>query len=195
MNDLARQKLIRLLDAESESALDDTERFEALLFDYCGECRQEIAALMAAVEEDVPQALRRGQNEPYMLLTARLAMKLNAERSIYPEAAQWAVETWAVALGIGPGGGGRQGAMTPPSVQYVSAQVSPIQQYSAQQYSAQKAGQVSAQVATPLVSPAQPVASSVFCITCGAPNVSGDVFCTACGAKLFYPDAAPDAAS
>jgi hypothetical protein len=206
MNDIARQKLIRLMDAESESALDDTERFEALLRDYCGDCKQEISALMAALEEDVPRDLRRLQNEPFALLTARLAMKLHEERSIYIEAAQWAVETWAVALGIGPGARQMGGANAP--VQYVAAppNYSPVQQFSGQQFSAPQfsAPPISApqfstpqasQNVSPLISPAQPGAATVFCVSCGAPDNYGSIFCTACGAKLFYPDATPSAAT
>ncbi len=167
------------MDAESESALEDTERFEALLRDYCGDCKQEISALMAALEEDVPRDLRLRQNEPYALLTARLAARLLEERSIFPEAAQWAVETWAVALEIAPGSN-RHPAAAPLVV--VSENFAPAQK----------------SVSAPLIQStpaAPPSGNTVFCVSCGAPDNLGSVFCMACGARLFYPDAAPPSAT
>lgn len=103
MNDRAKQKLVQVVDEETLSVLDEPERLEGLLRDYCGDCRREISALIAALQEDVPADLSRGGSEPYPILTARLAGKLHEERNIIPEAAQWAVESWAVALEIAPG--------------------------------------------------------------------------------------------
>lgn len=102
MNDRVLQKLVVVLDSESPSILEEPERLEAFLRDYCGDCRREIAALIAALEEDVPRDLKRMRGEPYPILSARLADKLHEERSLIPEAAQWAVESWAVALKIVP---------------------------------------------------------------------------------------------
>jgi hypothetical protein len=103
MNDRAKQKLVQLLDEETLGVLDEPERLEGLLRDYCGDCRKEISALIAALQEDVPADLTRGSSEPYPILTARLAGKLHDERNIVPDAAQWAVESWAYALEIAPG--------------------------------------------------------------------------------------------
>ncbi|HLW97032.1 MAG TPA: hypothetical protein VKR82_00175 [Candidatus Acidoferrales bacterium] len=113
MNDRAKQKLVQLLDEETLGVLDEPERLEGLLRDYCGDCRKEISALIAALQEDVPADLARGSGEPYPILTARLAGKLHDERNIVPDAAQWAVESWAFALEIAPGSKRNRGAGGP----------------------------------------------------------------------------------
>jgi hypothetical protein len=110
MNDLARQKLIKLVDTQPPGLMEDSERFEAFLRDYCGECKPEISAILAALAEDVPRDLRRMRSQPYPLLREQLANKLQDERSIHQEAALWAVESWAMALEIAPGSQRQHGA-------------------------------------------------------------------------------------
>jgi hypothetical protein len=116
MNDLARQKLVKLVDSQPPGLMEDSERFEAFLRDYCGECKPEISAILAALAEDVPRDLRRMRSQPYSLLREQLANKLQDERSIHQEAALWAVESWAVALEIAPGSQRQHGApvVSPP---------------------------------------------------------------------------------
>ncbi len=103
MNDAARQKLIKLVDSQPPGLMEDSERFEAFLRDYCGECKPEISAILAALQEDVPRDLRRMRGQPYSLLREQLANKLQEDRSLHQEAALWAVESWAMALEIAPG--------------------------------------------------------------------------------------------
>lgn len=103
MNDIARQKLVKLVDTQTPALLEDSERFEAFLRDYCGECKPEISAILAALAEDIPRDLRRMRSQPYQLLREQLANRLQDERSLHQEAALWAVESWAVALEIAPG--------------------------------------------------------------------------------------------
>jgi hypothetical protein len=103
MNDIARQKLVKLVDTQTPTLLEDSERFEAFLRDYCGECKPEISAILAALAEDIPRDLRRMRSQPYPLLREQLANRLQDERSLHQEAALWAVESWAVALEIAPG--------------------------------------------------------------------------------------------
>jgi hypothetical protein len=103
MNDRARQKLIQILETEQPGILEEQDRLEALLRDYCGDCRKEISALMAALRHDIPNDLRRSRNDPYPILTSRLATRLDDEGALSPEAADWSVKAWATALRIGPG--------------------------------------------------------------------------------------------
>ncbi|HUK30431.1 MAG TPA: hypothetical protein VLV89_04905 [Candidatus Acidoferrum sp.] len=110
MNDVARQKLVKLMDTQPPTLLEDSERFEAFLRDYCGECKPEISAILAALAEDIPRDLRRMRSQPYPLLREQLANRLQDERSLHQEAALWAVESWAVALEIAPGSQRQHGA-------------------------------------------------------------------------------------
>jgi hypothetical protein len=113
MNDLARQKLVKLVETQPRAVLEDSERFEAFLRDYCGECKPEISAIIAALEEEIPEDLRRMRNQPYPLLKEQLANRLQDERSIHEEAALWAVDSWAIALEIAPGSQRQHGAAIP----------------------------------------------------------------------------------
>jgi hypothetical protein len=113
MNDLARQKLVKLVETQPRAVLEDSERFEAFLRDYCGECKPEISAIIAALEEEIPEDLRRMRNQPYPLLKEQLANRLQDERSIHEEAALWAVDSWAIALEIAPGSQRQHGASIP----------------------------------------------------------------------------------
>ncbi len=127
MNDLARQKLVKLVDTQTPALLEDSERFEAFLRDYCGECKPEISAILAALDEDIPRDLRRMRSQPYALLREQLANRLQDERSLHQEAALWAVESWAVALEIAPGsqrlhGGAGAASLDNGGAAYVAAQ-------------------------------------------------------------------------
>ncbi|HEX2211221.1 MAG TPA: hypothetical protein VHG93_26290, partial [Longimicrobium sp.] len=76
-------------------------RFKGLLLDHCENgCRAEIHLLCAALEEQVPAQLlvSRGR-EPVRTTLGRLAGVLEEDRSVRLDAALWAVEAWARALG------------------------------------------------------------------------------------------------
>jgi hypothetical protein len=96
MSDLVLDQLKRLLAQYPDAATGNVERLEALLHDFCRGNRREIALLTAAADEGVPASLRaRGAGE-----IVPLARTLADDRGIMPSAAYWAVETWALALGI-----------------------------------------------------------------------------------------------
>jgi len=104
MNDLPRQKLRELVAQHRHAILDDPQRCEAMLQDRCGEHQREVLVLVRALEEGVVADLlaTRGSSPPEALLT-RLTRRLQEDLSLSEDVARWAVESWALALGVLPG--------------------------------------------------------------------------------------------
>lgn len=101
MNNLPRHTLLRIIAEHGRGICDAPKRVEALLRDLCGEHRREINIIIGALEERVASDLMAaGKSVPRDVLLARLAARLRDNLALTPEAALWAVETWAVALGI-----------------------------------------------------------------------------------------------
>jgi len=101
MNSLPRHTLTRLIAKYGRGICDSPKRLEALLRDLCGSHRREINILIGALEERVATDLiRTGKSVPRDVLLAKLANRLQDNRAYMPEAASWAVDCWAVALGI-----------------------------------------------------------------------------------------------
>jgi hypothetical protein len=100
-----REKLKELMEKNGESLLQDRDRCEGLLKDYCGGHRREISALVGALEERVPLELK-GSWQTAMTpeaMRARLVQRLEDNRGLAPEIANYAVDTWSYALGVGLG--------------------------------------------------------------------------------------------
>lgn len=101
MHDEPRQKLRELILEYGRSLCDDPRRCEALLKDYCGQYKREIFVLVSALRNRVADdLLRRSASVPQPILLARLNNKLVEELAMTAEAAHWAVESWALALGV-----------------------------------------------------------------------------------------------
>ena len=101
MNDVPRQTLKRILDQYGRDVCDDPRRCEALLRDFCGEYRREIFVLISALEEGVADDLRTMTAQlPYTVVLPRLSAELHETTALSQEAARWAVQTWAEALGL-----------------------------------------------------------------------------------------------
>lgn len=101
MNDLPRQTLSKIVHKYGVSLCDDPRRCEGLLRDLCGEHRREIYVLVTALEEGVAADLLGSQdNIPQEVLLARLTKRLIDELALAEDAALWAVESWALALGV-----------------------------------------------------------------------------------------------
>lgn len=101
MNDLPRQTLIELYTRYGPSLSDDPKRTEGLLRDYCGEHKREIFALVSALNEGVAaDLLALGDSVPYQVLLAQLTRRLQDDLALAEDAAQWAVDSWALALGV-----------------------------------------------------------------------------------------------
>ncbi len=96
-----RDKLKQLIQEYGYDLGDDPRRCEALLRDYCGQDRREIFALVNALKEGVAQEFLKSSNTvPIDLLLARLTKHLQENLGISGETASWAVNSWALALGV-----------------------------------------------------------------------------------------------
>jgi hypothetical protein len=103
--EMPREKLKELVEKNGDSLLQDRDRCEGLLKDYCGGHRREIAALVGALEERVPLELRSSWQTAMTpeAMRARLVQRLEDNRGLAPEIANYAVDTWSYALGVGLG--------------------------------------------------------------------------------------------
>jgi len=101
VQDIVRDKLAELIGRFGLDLCDDPRRCEALLRDVCGEHRREINALVSATREGVGTELRQSSTGvPKELIVARLTKRLHEDVGIAEDLARWAVETWAIALGL-----------------------------------------------------------------------------------------------
>ena len=102
MNDLPRQKLQFILSQYGRSICDEPKRCEGMLKDLCnGECKREITVLIGALRENVAkELLAQSATLPIEAIAPKLTRRLYDDLGIAEEFAQWAVETWALALGL-----------------------------------------------------------------------------------------------
>lgn len=106
MNDAARQTLIQMVAQYGRSAYENSRRCNALLRDLAPEHKREIFVLVSALEQGVVNDLLALQGQvPVGVLLAQVTAKLQAALALTSEAARWAVESWALALGVLPGAG------------------------------------------------------------------------------------------
>src|SRR5271156_1732215 len=100
-----REKLKELMEKNGDGLLQDRDRCEGLLKDYCGGHRREISALVGALEERVPLELKSSWQTAMTpeAMRARLVQRLEENRGLAPEIANYAVDTWSYALGVGLG--------------------------------------------------------------------------------------------
>jgi WD40 repeat protein len=105
MNDLLRVKLCDIVAAHGPGVADDPRRCAELLRQAAPEDGGGVEALLRALEAHVPARLAL-LTEPLALapLTSGLVRRLVDEQGLSEEAARWAVEAWAVALGKGNDG-------------------------------------------------------------------------------------------
>ncbi len=101
MNNIPRQTLRRILAKHGKEIAGDVGRCKGLLNDLSGAYRRENNVLVTAVEERIPLDLLAGARSlPTDLLLTRLEKRLADQTGLTPEAARWAVESWALALGV-----------------------------------------------------------------------------------------------
>ena len=100
-----REKLKELMEKNGDGLLQDRDRCEGLLKDYCGGHRREISAIVGALEERVPLELKSSWQTAMTpeAMRARLVQRLEDNRGLAPEIANYAVDTWSYALGVGLG--------------------------------------------------------------------------------------------
>jgi hypothetical protein len=81
----------------------EPRRVEAFLQDLCGQYHREIFVLVHAQEQQIPkELLAAGALGGEPALWQRLSRRLQERLALTPEAADWAVESWAMALGVAP---------------------------------------------------------------------------------------------
>lgn len=101
MNNFPRQILRQIVDKYGKEICSDARRCKSLLNDFCGACRRETNILVDAIEERVPLDLLAGAaSMPAELLLNRLEKRLEENTGLTAQAARWAVESWALALGV-----------------------------------------------------------------------------------------------
>lgn len=101
MNDVPRQTLRKLIAKYGRDLCSDAGRCEGLLRDLCGAYRREINILISAQKDRVPLDLLAAHNSvPRELLLTRLTKRLEDQLALTEEAARWAVDSWALALGV-----------------------------------------------------------------------------------------------
>lgn len=101
MNNAPRETLRELVARNGPGLCSDAKRCEGLLRDLCGEYRREINILISALKERVPLDLLAAQGSmPRELLLNRLSKRLEDQLAVTEGAARWAVDSWALALGV-----------------------------------------------------------------------------------------------
>jgi hypothetical protein len=103
--EIPREKLKELVEKNGDGLLQDPDRCEGLLKDHCGSHRREISALVGALEERIPLELKSSWQAAMTpeAMRARLVQRLEENRGLAPEVANWAVDAWSYALGVGLG--------------------------------------------------------------------------------------------
>ena len=100
VDDSVRQTLIELRDEFGLSLLKDPDRLEAHLRDLAPGKHAEIHCLVSAVREGVVTDLQAASAAlPIDAVIARLCTRLQERTALHRDAAQWAVESLAQALG------------------------------------------------------------------------------------------------
>lgn len=101
MNDAPRRTLRELIARHGPGLCSDARRCEGLLRDLCGGHRREVNILLGALRERVPLDLMAGRGSvPRGLLLTRLSKRLEDQLALTGEASRWAVDSWALALGV-----------------------------------------------------------------------------------------------
>lgn len=109
MDNAIRQALRQLIADYGPTIVADPRRCENLLRDYGGDSPRELNVLVAALRERIAaDLLMVGVGLPAPVLLLQLSQRLSDQLALTEVAAWWAVESWALALGV------IAGPVTPP---------------------------------------------------------------------------------
>jgi formylglycine-generating enzyme required for sulfatase activity len=101
LNEYPRQQLKTLISQFGRAVCDDPKRCEAILRDLCPQYRRETNLLVSALKEKVvADLLKSSSSVPSSLQINQLAQRLHDNLGIAEHFALWAVESWALALGL-----------------------------------------------------------------------------------------------
>ncbi len=99
MHNAPRRQLFELIAEYGFSLCDNPRRCEALLKDYCGQYKREIAVLVAVMDEQIPYKIINFQkNMPTHILKMRLIKEAYENLGIASDFAEWAIDSWELAL-------------------------------------------------------------------------------------------------
>ena len=103
MTDELKQILCDLIERHGRELVREPKRLEGMLNDACaGQHRGARRVLVDAVQERVvEELLALGPTEQIEVVVGRAQQRLVANLAVAPDAAQWAIEAWAVALQVG----------------------------------------------------------------------------------------------
>lgn len=98
----SRDLLKEIVAKTGDGLLQDPDRCEGLLKDYRVGSRREISAIVGALEERVPLELKSSWQTAMTpeAMRSRLVQRLEENRGLAPEVANWAVDAWSYALGV-----------------------------------------------------------------------------------------------
>jgi hypothetical protein len=100
MNELANQTLSEVVARYGRSACEDPRRFRALLADLWPGRKREVNILVTALEQKIAaDLLNSSAGQPWEVMSGRLVRRLMEEVAMAEDAAIWAVESWALAMG------------------------------------------------------------------------------------------------
>ena len=101
MNALPRQKLCEIIKIYGKDVCNNHRRVKGLLNDFCRGNYPEVNFLLTALAEKVDiELLASSKTLPYEMISARLVERLYGNRGMAKEIACWAVDSWALALGV-----------------------------------------------------------------------------------------------
>jgi Uncharacterized protein conserved in bacteria len=99
MDEQARRKIVEVVRIHSARALGDSNFCRGVVKDYCFAYKREQSALLAVVSQGGIVILLDGQME-LIARKNRIITKMCSETALDKEAVIWAVDTWALALGV-----------------------------------------------------------------------------------------------
>jgi C-terminal peptidase prc len=100
MNEFARQQLCAMVASQGPGVVEDPRRVRGLLGDLCPGLKREVHVLATALEQGVVRELAGSSDAvPWEAVCGRLVRRMTDEMGLAPEAARWAVDAWAEALG------------------------------------------------------------------------------------------------
>jgi hypothetical protein len=111
LNNFPRQKLQEIVGQRGVSILDDPKMVKGLLYDYCSSSsfqskatlQREINAILMALDQRIPQDILVASKSRTFELQRNSLKKRLTDLALDEEVAQWAVESWAEALGVSAG--------------------------------------------------------------------------------------------
>jgi len=102
MNDLARTKLIDIVNSYGRSVCSTPRTCEIFLHQQCDELPAEREVLAEALRRGTVSRLVEAKDQPYAAISATLVSELVGEAGVSADDARWAVDSWALALGKHP---------------------------------------------------------------------------------------------